>query len=209
MTRNKENKENITPEKIKEINENITKKISQATRRRIIFKTEKKLFKKKQSLSQFEEPILILLRQNGHAEFYENATGGKFYYTHSDKGERFIILDQSFLTTFDYAGNTFKGYICHEDFPTPLPENPIVTTELVAIMYEKILNDMKKWKIEEEKAKALKIKSWALLIGVIGGIFLLWIILKPSGQGTIAQNITQNLTEVAKTNATIIKTVIG
>lgn len=205
-TTQKDNKqENKIKEFIKTFKEEEITKESYATRKRIIFKKQKRLFKAKQKLAHFEEPILILMRSTGKAEWYENATGGKFTFTHSNKEERFIILDQSFMQTFEYGGNTFKGYICHEDFPTPLPDNPIVTTELVAIMYEKVLNDISKWKVEQEKAKALKIRSWAILLAVAGGIILLYIVLKkPNEAIQIAQNISQNLTNATKTTTMTI-----
>lgn len=172
-----------------------------------MFKVYKGFLKKKQSLAEFDEPIMILMKNSGKVEFYENATGGKFIFQHSSGEERFIILDQRFMNNFDYGGNSFRGYVCHEDFPTPLPENPIVTTELVAIMYEKVLNDIKKWKVEEEKAKALKIKSWAILLAVAGGIFLLWIILKPTPQqvaDAVNTTINATLNATSSTKVTVI-----
>lgn len=210
---NEENKKNLT--KIKEtpditIPDNITTKTSEATRRRTLFKKYKKLFKSKEALSDFQEPILFLERQSSKVEFYENATGGKFEYKHSDGKDRFIILDTRFLKSFDYAGRTFKGYYCHEDFPTPLPDSPIITAELVAIMFEKVLNDISKWKTEELKAKALNIKAWAIFAGVIIGGILLYVILAPSNPQTAQTllenmtNATQNITNVTTTAITII-----
>lgn len=188
-------------EELAKIPINITERDSQATRRRIIFKVYKKLLGRKQALADFQEPCLLLMRNSTKDEWYENATGGKFNYKHSDGEERFILLDPRFLRSIEYAGKTFKAYVCHEDIPTPLPENPTVTAELMAIMYEKVLNDIKKWKVEEAKAKALQLKGWATILLVAGRIFLLYIILKPSGT-TPALNETINQTVNATINAT-------
>lgn len=194
-----EEQQRIDEKKIFEIPKNITQKESQAERRRILFKVHKGLLRKKQKLVEFDEPILILMREGKKAEFYEKATGGKFIFSHSDGDERFIILDQSFMQTFEYGGKVFSGYICHEDFPTPLPENPIVTTELVALLYEKTLNDIKKWKIEELKAKKGLRMVWVWIILAIGAVIVLILIFKePTNTTTIIENATNiaNNTEI-------------
>lgn len=190
-----------------EIPEDFTKKESYAERRRILLKKHKKFLRDKEALVDFEGPCLILMRQGKKAEWHEKATGGKFYFTHSDGEERFIILDPRFLQTMEYGGRSFQLYVCHEDFPTALPDDPIVTTELVALMYEKVLQDIRKWKIEEAKAKALQLKGWAILAAVLGGIVILYVILKPTGTSeAITPAINETINQTVQQAATVIKT---
>jgi hypothetical protein len=74
--------------------------------------------------------------------------------------------------TFDYGKRTFKGYICHEDYPTPLPERPVVTAEQFQWAIDKTQQDLKDWKAKEYSAKG---DMWyriligiAIVIGVLG-----------------------------------------
>ena len=125
---------------------------TKAKRIKILLKQHKGLWGKHQELAEFEEPVLMLMRNNRKIEWYDKATQGKFLYTHTDGKERAIELSPQFLHTFDYGKREFKGYICHEDYPTPLPEIPIVTGEMYQMGIEKTLNDMKKWKADEARA---------------------------------------------------------
>ena len=69
------------------------------------------------------------------------------------------------LHSFDYGkGNKFKGYICHEDYPIPLPDNPVLTAEVFQMAIDKTLNDIKKWRAKELQAKGDLV--WKLLVGV-------------------------------------------
>lgn len=129
-----------------------------------MLKKYNKTFKSYNEMSNFKEPVVFLARRNRRVEFFEDATKGRFEFTHSDGEMGKIDLSPEYLNTFDYGKRTFKGYICHEDHPTPLPENPIVTAELFNIAEEKVLHDMKKWKKSEQEGIGLKWKQ--ILIGI-------------------------------------------
>jgi hypothetical protein len=170
---------------------------SKAKKRKIIFKKYKKLFRSYFETANFEEPVMILMRRTGKAEFFEKATAGEFKFTHSDGEERNIILTPRFMQTFEYGKNQFKGFVCHEDFPMPLPEDPVLTTEMMGIIIEKTLNDMKKWKTEEWKAKTNF--YWKVIIGIaiLAGMYILYKMLIEK-QPVTPQEVS-NATDIART----------
>lgn len=171
----------INPEIAKKAEEQQTKEDLQtkAEKRRTLFKKYQKLFFAHQETAEFKEPILILMRRNNKAEFFENATQGEFTYQHSDGQERKIILTPKNMQTFDYGKKSFKGYICHEDYPLPLPEDPILTVETIQIVIDKALNDLKKWKAEEQRAFGEMIFKILAGLALIAAIFVLYKMLVP------------------------------
>lgn len=141
---------------------------SRAERIRILLKKNSKVFRDKQAMTEFKEPILMLERRSRAVEFYENATKGEFNFKHSDGKNRTLYLEPSMLKSFDYGKRKFRGYYCHEDFPLPLPENPLVVADTINMIIEKSMMDLKKLneRTEEIKAKTIKMLLIALLIGV-------------------------------------------
>lgn len=149
------------------------KEQSQAKRIRELLHVHKGLFKKKQSLTDFNEPILFLIRRDKNIEFYEKATKGEFTFTHSDGKERKIDLIPSQQLAMDYAGRKTRCYWCHEDYPIPLPEDPLVTSEIVAISQEKSMHDINKFRLKEEQIKSgSKIKFVLAIAGLVLAIAL-------------------------------------
>lgn len=142
-------------------------KESLATKRNRLYNSFKGVIKTYNEPANFKEPILILMRRGKKTEFYENATGGVFLYKHTDGEERTIILHPSNIRTFPNGKRTFEGYICHEDFPLPLPEDPVITAETVGIAVEKTMHDVKKWKSTELTAKGKMIQKIAIGIAII------------------------------------------
>lgn len=148
---------------------------SRAKRIRMLVKKNEATFKDKQALTDFKEPTLWLIRRSGAVEFFEDASKGTFVFKHSDGYNREIYLEPSSQLSFDYGKRKFKGYICQEDHPLPLPENPIVTSETVNSIVEKVGMDMKKL---NTKAKEIQIKLIKTLGFVIGGLILVWMLYK-------------------------------
>lgn len=180
--------------------------ISEAKRIRILFKKQKALFRAKEALSDFKEPVLFLIRRSGNVEFFEEATKGKFIFEHSlDEEDRYLILEPNNQVTFDYGTKRFRGYICHEDYPLPITViDPILTTEVFHMAIEKALNDIRKWQATELRAKADII--WKALAGIalIGGVYVLYkMLVKEPPTPTEIQNITNNVTQIIA-NATNI-----
>lgn len=172
---------------------------------KILIKKQKKLIGSHKKITGFKEPVVFFIRNNGHVEFYENAKNSKFRFQTEKEQERTIELDTGRMLTFDYGNNNFKGYILHEDNPFPLPIKPVIDAELLYIITEKVLNDMRKWKAEELKALSGIIGKIALFaMVIIGGYILYKIMVKepptPADQGII--QIVQNGTQLIIRNAT-------
>lgn len=183
-------------------------KQTKAQNRKTLFKKKKKLFKEYYDTVDFKEPIIILMRRTQNAEFFENATQGEFTYKHSDETERKILLNTKYLQTFPYGKKNFKGYICHEDSPLPLPAEPEVTAETIGIAIDKTLNDIKKWKAEEWKAKGDF--YWKLALGIVAiiGIYILYKLLIPSTDGTetiIVEDLKNKSLQLANSSVKIFK----
>lgn len=167
---------------------------SQAERINTLFKKHKSMIGDQKATAKFKEPILILMRNNKKAEFYENATIGKFEYTHSNGEDMYIQLNRHFLQTFPYGTSEFIGYICHEDYPYPMPHDALITAEMKKIQEEKILNDYRKWTAEEWKAKGDL--WWKILIGIAAILlaYALFRMLVPSTDGTVERAVTETIT---------------
>lgn len=153
-----------TEQIIETINKTIDNKKSQAQKRLTLFVKHKKWLKAHYETTDFTEPVLFLERRSGEVEFYEKATAGLFNYQHSDGNTRFIVLTPNKQKKFGFANRKFRGYYCHEDYPLPLPQDPLITCEQVNILIEKSLNDIQKWKTEATKAKTKMI--WVILGGI-------------------------------------------
>jgi hypothetical protein len=182
-------------------------KKSKALARNTLFKKKKALFKDYYDTADFKEPILILMRKTQNAEFFENATKGDFEYDHSDGTTRRIFLNTKYIQTFPYGKKVFKGYICHEDNPLPLPAEPEITAETVGLAIDKTLNDIKKWKADEFRAKGEFYWKIALGIVAIGAMYILYkLVIVPSPDPIVAPiaQIVKN-TSVEVLNATIFR----
>ena len=97
---------------------------------RVLLRKYKGLMKSHYKTVQFKEPIVFLIRRNKKVEFFDNALTGRFAFTHSDGDDRFILLEKNMLE-FDYGAKKFRGYICHEDSPIPLPDTPLITSVMI------------------------------------------------------------------------------
>lgn len=150
--------------------------MEERTERRIkvLLKKHKKLLTSYRDVIDFKEPIIFLIRRSQKVEFYENAIKNKFEFTDAEGETRNIILDPSFLLTFDYGKKRFKGYVCHEDHKTPLPENPFITAQQFDMAIDKTLNDVKEWKAKELKAKGEMWKAILIGIAVLGLVYILY-----------------------------------
>lgn len=127
-----------------------------------LFRKYKKWFSREYIVYPFKEPCMLFIRRSGQVEFYENVKGSLFEFNHSDDSKRFIITTPSKQLLFGFGNKRFKGYICHEDYPLPLPQDPILTSEQVNVIVEKSLNDIKKWKAQEIRAKT-GLWKWILI----------------------------------------------
>lgn len=193
------------PPKPKNTEEEILK--SKATKIRTLFTKQKKLMGSYYKAVEFEEPFAMLIRNNGETDLYENATKGEFEFKHSNGEERSIILVPSKQVRMTFLDKATKGYILHEDNPLPLPENPILTVEMMNMTVEKTLNDIRKWKAEEYEARSNYVKSFAWIVGIIGVLYILYKLLVPSNPDPIPVETVAPIvkdTAVQIINATVL-----
>lgn len=207
LTKEQQKKQEEEQQK-KEEQRKIKNNQSLAERKRMLFKKKKGIFKEYYDTREFKEPILILMRRTQNAEFFEKATQGEFEYEHSDGTTRRIMLNSKYLQSFPYGKRTFKGYICHEDAPLPLPNEPEVSVETMGIAIDKTLNDIKKWTTQEIKAKGQLV--WKIALGIMGilGVYILYKMLVPANAGNTATEV-QVIKDTTITLTNLTPTVIG
>lgn len=190
--------EEKTEETIAEVKKELAKdKKSQATRIKHLMYRHQQWMKIQYQTTEFKEPVMLFERRSGEVEFYENVTSGLFEYTHSDGTVRFLILTPQKQKKFGFADRRFKGYICHEDYPLPLPQDPLLTTDQMNSIVEKSLNDMKKWKAQEKRATG---KMWLYILGGIALIIVAIALL----QMLIPQKSPQTVQVIKDTSIAVI-----
>lgn len=180
---------------------------------RAFFKSQKAIPKlmakiRKQPLpieKELEEPILILMKENGYADIIEGVKAGEFI-IETPKGEKGIILTPDKLTTLKYGGEYYKTWIAYENCMSPYPENPIHSAEMYRKTTQKLAMN---WRDRDESELwTAKTKFWLYVIGglAIGAILF---ISTPFGKELIAnigkqtaetavQTIQQNLSNVTQ-----------
>lgn len=185
-------------EKTHKVIEAKAEKEIQVKQRKLLFKKTKNLLRAHISLVEFDEPVGILLRRNRRAEFYEGLKKGKFSFRHSDGTERFIMLDPRYLQIMPYGMKStgMAGYIMHEDFPTPIPEDPVLTIEQSGEALEKVMNDVRDLRAKEYRAKGEM--WWKILLGVaiLGAVYVLYGMLVDKGAPPVQVTVpvVQNIT---------------
>ena len=75
-------------------------KQSKAKRIKILLKNYKKRMGDYQDMTNFNEPVMFLMRNTRKVEFYDGATTGWFQFTHSDGGLRKVKLSPEYLQTY-------------------------------------------------------------------------------------------------------------
>jgi hypothetical protein len=198
----------IANTEIQEIKEKIIRNkefmTSNAERINNLMLKQKKFLRIQQSIVPFKEPVMFFERRSGDVEFYENVTVGNFEFKHSDGTRRFLLLTPSKQKRFGYGKWKFKGYFCHEDFPLPLPQDPLITTEQMNIFAEKSMNDIKEWQTKAIKAKTDMIWKIALGIALVIGAYALYNVLSPK-----APPVQEIQNTVPLINKTIIQPLIA
>ena len=161
----------------------VTETQSRAKKSEVLFKKHKALMKEYYRFVPFKEPMMFFIRRTGKVEMYENVTLGRFCFTHSNKEERYIIIDRNQLE-LKVGDKKFKCYITHEDFPFPLPETPLLTTEMFDVTIDKTLHDRKDWEEKTLKARADLIWKFAIGIAVVIGAYALFRMVIPQHPDT-------------------------
>ena len=158
---------------------------SNAKERKMLFKKKKGVLKEYFKAVDFKEPAMILLMRGNKAKFFENVTKGEFKFTGSDGEEKKINIAPPYYN-FPYGDKTFKAYVCHEDFPNPLPPDPLITGEMLNIAVDKTLNDYKKWQSKEIQAKGeFWFKVGGAIALIIGAVALYRILVPQDTSGNV------------------------
>lgn len=174
-------------EKIKRTISEVKEPQSRAKRIRMLLKKNKTIFSSKEKITDFKEPVAFLRRRGGVTEFHEDASKGVFSFTHSDGKYREIYLDPSTQGTMDYGKRKFKYYWLHEDFPLPLPENPLITADVVNLILEKSMMDLKKL---NERAHEMQLKTWKTIAWIVAGGVGLYLLYKSGAFTKIVDMVT-------------------
>jgi len=160
-------------EKIRENINDIKETYSRASKIKTLIKKNKGIFKDKESMVSFKEPVLMLMRRSRNVEIFEDASKGKFIFKHSDGKNREIYLEPSSQVSMDYARRKVRMYWCHEDFPLPLPENPLLTAETVNMIVEQSMIDTKRLDERNAEIRMKNVKMFLMMLfGIIGAIIL-------------------------------------
>ena len=182
----------------------INEKQSRAKKIKILLKSYDKRMGSYLEMANFKEPVMFLMRNTRKTEFFDDVTTGWFQFEHTDGSSRRIKISPEFLQTFDYGKNTFKGYICHEDYPTPLPEKPVVTAEQFQWAIDKTQQDLLNHKAKEYDARGNMWYKIAIGIAIIIGVIAFAKLLVPDlfsfggGAKQVAQTIVENTTAMAR-----------
>lgn len=161
---------------IKELEKKIREKevkYSKARKVRSLLQKQKGLIKSKQSLTNFEEPVLFLSRRNGITDIFEKATAGRFLFEHSNGRQRFIDLRPSDQQTFPYGDKRVRSYFAHEDRPFAGWDDPVVDSESVMLGYEKTKATDLKYQERIERLKNAGKLTWLWILLGIGGFIVI------------------------------------
>lgn len=157
-----------------------------------------KIFSPKLKIKPIKKPLLILIRTNKTAEFYENATQGTFRYVHSNGQEKEIELTPNKLIRLNYKHEkdkeigryTVSTYIIEENQKFPLPEEPVIDAEQVKFIFNKSLSDQKAF---DAKLKKIEMEGWQQIILAIGALALVIFGIEFLGHGTVSNFISNIL----------------
>lgn len=143
----------------------------------ILYKKYQGTFKSYLEMTNFKEPVLELIRNDGTIEFFEDASKGKFTFMHSNGTMKYLILDSRYLLTMPYGRKSVRKYICHEDMLTPYLEKPVLTAEIFRDEIDKVNKDLESYKSAKYKNQGLMIKDiakgLAWIIGIAGAVIIL------------------------------------
>lgn len=215
--KNESKKELVAPKFVDNINEEISdyNELSQVLdlknqRLDILFKKQKKFLSKGYNLADFKEPVLQLIRRDMSVEFYENVKPGTYVIKHSDKNIDTveINLPEGKILRFPYGPKSFRGYIHHEDEFVPYPQDLLLNAEMVRIMIDKTLNDVKKWKAEEIRARGDVWIKIAMAVALVIGAYAVYRMVIPdpvvqkvvdnalNNVPNVVSNVTRNITQI-------------
>lgn len=168
-----------------------------------LFLKEKKLTGTIARLTEFKEPVVFLIRQNGDIEMEEDIRKKEYHYTHSNGEKRVIKLNEKKMKNMNHGKYRFKCYILDEDNPLPLPEEPIITIQEFTENIEKA-NSNQKLLEAQAKLKKATLGGWATIAIIIAITIILLVVLWPEQTPTVVKTIVTNISNITQVNPTII-----
>jgi hypothetical protein len=154
--------------------ESISKLYTSKDRMKILFKKSKGFIRDKQDMRPHKEPIVQLMRRSGKVEWFDGVKEDVFKFEHSD-GEEYEIPLRGFTPhTFEYGGSTFRGFICDEDCPYPLPSKPKIYIDQLKRDLEKVWINVNSRKAIETKAITGLVKMIVIGVAVVIGGYILY-----------------------------------
>lgn len=137
--------------------------------------------KEEEPIIELKEYVVFLMKNNGYTDIIEGVQAGEFL-LNNEKGteEKSILLTPNKLTTFNYGGKHYKGWVVHEDNMSPYPEDPIHNAE----MYRKTVQKLSMNYKDANEAKFLEAQTKqkiTIAIIVVVVIYVLYIIAKNAG----------------------------
>lgn len=188
--------DNNTPDNTTQLQE-IPEEDPRETRMKIkkLLEKHKGLLRTKKIVRPHKEPVLLFITKDYNIEYYDGVKGEKFEYQTPDNKTISYDLQNKKLLTFQYGNDTFKGYIQYEEEHEQYPRTPLINARNIETSVDKILTDMSKWKIEEQRLKLGKVWAWAAIIGIIAvAAYLIVPYFTTQTAGTTVQTITENIT---------------
>lgn len=128
-----------------------------------------------------KQPLLLLLKENGDAEFVKNVNQGVFTVVKKKGGEKSILIDNKKIFNLRYGGEKVKIRVGYENEATCYPLDQEHDSRMLNILLKKIVFDREEF---AKGTKGLFDSSVLLAIGVgivIVAIYFLY------QNGTLAQ----------------------
>lgn len=121
---------------------------------------------------KLQQPIMLLMRNNGFMELLQNVQAGEFILQQKNNNVKksILITPNKEFSWRQGNGEFIKTYVCHEDHMCPLPEDPLHNSEMFFKTTQKIIMNYKQ---RDETPKLLDAKGKFYLKILIGaGIIL-------------------------------------
>ena len=126
----------------------------------------------------FKEPIVLLIRNTGEIDIYEDVKKEEWIFDHSDGTKRTITLTGKPHKLKHHKGYVLT-YLCNEDMPFPILDSldPVITITEHSNVIIKTQDAISRIKAQNLKAKGelwISIaKGLGIIIAVLGGILIL------------------------------------
>lgn len=156
--------------------------------------------KKIPEITELQEPVLLLMKENGYMDTIENVKAGEFT-IQTTKAEKTIQLTPEKLVSWNCGDKKIKTWVAYENCMSPYPENPIHNAEMYRKTTQKLAMN---WRDRDETDLInATTKRWLYIIGAIV-IGLVLLLSTDFGKNLIAGIGKEQATTIAQTAITNI-----